>query len=216
MLWIVAGSGPSLTESAGALARLTSQGQNNAGSIPAARSILAVNDAYRLFPEADALYAADVEWWQKHKGCPGFKGQRWTCTSSSSEYGIRMGLCKQYDIKIIKGSKGKSFSTDPNRVTYGGNSGFQAVNLAMLWGGNPIILIGFDMKGAGTHFFGRHEGLRNTKAHALEGWCRIFEVAAYKLPKNINIINATPDSALTCFPKMTIEEALNVASRNTG
>lgn len=213
MIWIVAGTGPSLTESAGALARLSSQGQGYAGSIPAARSILAVNDAYKLLPDADALYAADVDWWMLHEGCPGFAGQRWTCTSSSQEYGIRKGLCKKYAIKMIRGSRGKTFSKDPLQITYGGNSGFQAVNLALHWSeGDPVILIGFDMRPG--HFFGKHpQQLRETKPHGFEGWCRRFEKAAMALPKGA-IINATPGSALTCFPVMTIEDALNAASRD--
>jgi hypothetical protein len=189
MLWIVAGSGPSLTEVV----------QSN---------VIAVNDAYRLCPNASVLYAADVSWWQAREGCPDFKGEKWTCTSSSQEYGIRQGLAKRFGIKIVTGRKGHGFSLDRNTVHYGGNSGFQAVNLALHRGANPIVLVGFDMRG--EHFFGKHEHpLRQTRRHAFEGWCKNFQRAAEKLPKHIRIINATPNSALTCFPSMTFEEALS-------
>jgi hypothetical protein len=188
MLWIVAGSGPSLES-------------------VCSDNVIAVNDAYRLCPNARILYAADVAWWEKHEGCPAFKGEKWTCTSSSQEYGIRQGLAKRFGIKIIAGRKGHGFSLDPSYVHYGGNGGFQAVNLALHRGANPVVLVGFDMRG--EHFFGKHEQpLRQTRPHAFDGWCKQFAKAAEMLPKNIRIFNATPDSALTCFPMMTLEEAL--------
>jgi hypothetical protein len=43
----------------------------------------------------------------------------------------------------------------------------------------------------------------------LSRWIRNFERAAKLLPEGIRIINATPDSALTCFPTMPLEEALD-------
>ena len=38
---------------------------------------------------------------------------------------------------------------------------------------------------------------------------RNFAKAAELLPRGIRIINATPDSAMTCFPMMSLEEALH-------
>lgn len=187
-LWIVAGSGPSLVE-------------NNWFNT------IAVNDAYKLCPNARALYAADVAWWQLNKGCPDFKGNKYTCTSTSEEFGIRRGLSKQYGIHIVNGRKGRGFSLVPNTIHYGGNSGFQAVNLAIHFGANPIVLVGFDMHG--SHFFGKHSlPLRQTRQHAMDGWVKNFERAARMMPKHLNIINATPNSALRCFPMMELEDAL--------
>lgn len=197
MLWVIAGSGPSLDETV----------RDACGGF----RVLAVNDAYRVIPDAVALYAADVAWWQLNEGCQDFRGEKWTCSSGSIEAGLRKGLAKRFGIKIIAGRRGHGFSSDPNVIHYGGNSGFQAVNLALHWGANPVVLVGFDMRG--RHFFGNHERpLRQTGQHAFDGWCRRFKRAADTLPKDIRIINATPNSALTCFPTMTLEEALSAAN----
>jgi hypothetical protein len=79
-------------------------------------------------------------------------------------------------------------------------------------GGNPIVLLGFDMHG--THFFGAHEPPLRNKLNR-QRWVEIFAVAAKMLPPDIKIINATPGSLLKCFPEMDIKEAL-YAGRSTG
>ncbi len=78
---------------------------------------------------------------------------------------------------------------------------------AILWGGNPIILIGFDMRG--THFFGEHERPLKQMRKSFDGWIKQFRDAADMLPPGLRIINATPKSALDCFERMTLAEALN-------
>jgi uncharacterized phiE125 gp8 family phage protein len=61
--------------------------------------------------------------------------------------------------------------------------------------------------GNGRHFFGDHPaGLRNSGTYA--NFIRAFARAAKKLPPHIEILNATPGSALTCFPMVTLHDAL--------
>ena len=37
---------------------------------------IAINDAYKLAPWANILYACDYQWWDWHKGVPDFKGYK--------------------------------------------------------------------------------------------------------------------------------------------
>jgi hypothetical protein len=68
-----------------------------------------------------------------------------------------------------------------------------------------VVLVGFDMHG--THFFGTHPSpLRNTGNFS--GFIQRFERAAKSLPYGVEIINATPGSALTCFERLSLVEAL--------
>lgn len=191
---IVAASGPSLTEEVADFCR--------------GERVIAVNDAHRLLPFADVLYACDWAWWQHHRLCAGFAGERWTSHSLSpknDKRGIPAGF------HVIEGRDAPGFSRDPACLHYASNSGFQAVNLAILFGADPIILIGFDMRHVDgkSHFFGNHKApLRESTQFSV--WCAKFAKAAEKLGPAPRIVNATPASALTCFPMMPLSEALNI------
>ena len=193
---IVAASGPSLTGEVAEMCR--------------GERVVAVNDAYRLLPQADVLYACDAAWWDFHRGGPmGWVGERWSSHSLSPKNDKR-SIADGLGLKVIEGRDWPAFSRDPTYIHYGSNSGFQAVNLAILFGADPIVLVGFDMReiAGQPHFFGRHKApLRD---HAQFGvWCAKFAKAAEKLEPAPRIINATPGSALTCFPMMPLADALN-------
>jgi len=190
---IVAAPGPSLTREVAAAC--------NTG-----RPVLAVGDAWRRLPWAEVLYHCDSAWWRHHKGAPGFQGERW----SSHDAGIndKSDVAARYPVRIIAGKPGSTFSRDPSVIHYGKNSGFQAINLAILMGARRIILVGVDMqvRDGQRHFFGDHpKSLRNGATY--RSWVPIFRNAARHL-EGVEIINATPGSALDCWPVMTIGEAL--------
>lgn len=194
---VVAASGPSLTPNVAALCR--------------GERVIAVNDAYKLLPFADVLYACDSAWYEHHKGCRDFAGERWTSHSLSPKNDKRQ-LAERYGLRVIAGEDRPGFSADPAKVHYGNNSGYQAVNLAILFGADPIILVGFDMRAIDgkRHFFGNHEApLRD--GHSFTTWVNNFERAAKMLSGGPRIINATPGSALKCFPMVGLDEALRVA-----
>ncbi len=93
----------------------------------------------------------------------------------------------------------------------GGNSGFQAINLAAQFGAKRIALIGYDMRlDLGIHWHGRHpQGLNNPSEHNIARWRRSVDAAAPVLDAlGIEVINCSPVSALTAYPKMTLSEAL--------
>lgn len=155
---------------------------------------IAVNDAWRLVPHADVLYACDLAWWNVHNGVPDFKGQKWT----SHDNGTNDKRGCRFPLNYVRGADRPGFSLDPELIHYGSNSGFQAVNLAILAGATEIHLYGFDMRKVGTqrHFFGDHEGgLHNV--NSFHGFIQAFRVAAKDCP--VPIYNATPGSALDCF-----------------
>jgi hypothetical protein len=193
-LVVVAATGPSLTQEQADLCR--------------GHRVVAVNDAYKLFPFADVLYACDGVWWKHHKGCPEFAGEKWS-SHGKTRCNDKREVAEKFGLELVHGQDGRGFSFDPERIHYAGNSGFQAVNLALLFGGNPIVLVGFDMRTRGKqrHFFGDHQGgLSNSGDPAR--WVRHYEVAAGRLPEHVRVINATPGSAVKCFPMMELSEAL--------
>lgn len=191
---IVAATGPSLTqEVAGAL-------QN--------RTVLAINDAWRLIPWAEVLYACDEAWWNVHNGCSDFKGEKWS--SHGDGHNEKMACAERFGLNLVRGDHHDTFSLNPEKIHYGSNSGFQGINLAILFGAKRVVLVGFDMRVNGKrHFFGDHPaGLSNQTDYTT--WVPQFANAAKKLT-GVEIVNATPGSALTCFKMMGLDDALSAS-----
>jgi hypothetical protein len=190
---VVAATGPSLTPEVAAQCR--------------EHRAIAVNDAWRLLPWADVLYSADAPWWTVHKGVPDFAGARWSAHDTVTNN--KRDVAERYHLHLVAGKAGDTFSTDPGVIHYGGNSGFQAINLALLFGAARIVLVGFDMRVVETkrHFFGDHpKPLRNSIDYRY--FVPTFTNAARHLPAGVEILNATPESALTCFRYVPLEQAL--------
>lgn len=164
---------------------------------------IVVNEGYRLAPWADALYAADWGWWHARRGLPEFAGMKMTeHKRAAEEWGLRR-------VEVLKQDDRISF--EPGVIGSGGNSGFQALNLAVQWGARRIILVGYDATlDHGVHWHGRHgEGLRNPTVNLVRRWRRALDGAAKVLrERGIEVINASPISALENYPKMSLEAAL--------
>jgi hypothetical protein len=162
--------------------------------------LIAVGDAYRLFPEADILYAADLAWWQARN--PKFAGKKLICQFPREPN--REAIAKELGVTVIPARPGGSFSFR-GAIHYGKHSGFQAINLGLRFS-RLVVIVGFDMKG--THFFGAHKQPLRQKLN-YSRWIAEMHEAARHLPKQYRIINATEDSALECFESMPLEDALN-------
>jgi hypothetical protein len=189
-LVIVAATGPSLTPEIAEQCR--------------GHRTIAVSDAYRLMPWADVLYSCDLKWWRLHDGCKAFQGERWSTHDSGNN--DKREAVRLYGVRVVEGQPGDKFSTNPALIHYGNNSGFQAVNFAILSGARRIVMVGFDMKG--RHFFGDHpKPLRNPSSY--NSFMKAFATAATAMPAGVQIINATRGSALTCFPMMPLGAALD-------
>jgi hypothetical protein len=194
---VVAASGPSLTKE----------------TADACKGVLTVcvNDAHRLFPWAEVLYACDAAWWHEYDGVLEFLGERCSSHSSSKkDKNDKQQAADRWGLKLVEGRHGNGFSTNPAFIHYGENSGFQAINLAILFGARRLLLVGFDMHNPNgkRHFFGNHpKELRNSDPRV---FIKNFVKAANPvlMPKGVQIINCTPGSALECFPRMALKDAL--------
>lgn len=201
-LVIVAASGPSLTKD------IAEQCKGH--------RIIAVNDAYKLMPFADVLYACDAKWWYHHEGCPSFDGEKW---SSHSEHNDKRDVFLRYKVRVARGEQVPMFSADSALIHYGGkggaNGGFQAVNIAILWGAAFILLVGFDMRTVNgkSHFFGDHPA-GFVKQSPYKDFIAAFDKAAKQIPKGVQIINCTEGSALKCFPSMSLYDALKLGHQD--
>lgn len=101
----------------------------------------------------------------------------------------------------------------PGTIGSGGNSGFQAINLAAQFGATRILLIGFDMHaGKGVHWYGRNTGrnMRNPLDYNYIHWREALSKQSRVLSAmGIEVVNASADSALTCFPLRSLEQTIS-------
>lgn len=90
-----------------------------------------------------------------------------------------------------------------------GNSGAGAVSLAVFGGASRVILLGFDCKygdNGQKHWHGDHPpNLGNAKL--VDRWHKKFSELARHVG-TIDVINATRDTALTCFARGDLEDCL--------
>jgi hypothetical protein len=185
--------------------------------------VVAVNDAYRVTPWADAMYACDNHWWlNAQRDFSKFSGELWTSHEEINHpHEVHANdsreILKRFPaVRVVAGIEGHEFSFDPRLIRYGLNSGFQAINLALLKGCRQIVLVGFDSRHVNgqAHFFGNHpEGIPTSTSDGYLSHVEPFNRAAKKLPKDVKIINATPGSAIKCFPIMSFEDACREALR---
>lgn len=120
---------------------------------------------------------------------------------------------QKYGLHCVRLAKGRDeiLTDEPGLLGWGGNSGFHALNLAVQCGARRVVLVGFDLTlDYGTHWHGRHpKGLNNPNAAALRRWRRVLDDQAPRLKAlGVEVINASPISALEAYPKAGLEEAL--------
>lgn len=161
--------------------------------------VIAVSDAYRLAPWADALYACDVQWWKWHDGVKGFAGEKW---SLDWEHKWKARVRALFpDVQLLRHTGRTGLETDPSGIREGRNSGYQAINVAVHYGASRIVLLGYDMKlgATGAHFFGEHP-TKHRGPYAQ--FVPLFKTLVEPLKAlNVEIVNCSRVTRLECFPK---------------
>lgn len=169
--------------------------------------IIAVNNAYRLCPHADLLYGCDAQWWGWHGGVPDFDGIKVTLDARAKDAFSFLKLLRNDS----EGNRDKGgLCLEPDGVRTGRNGGYQAVNLAAHLGAKRILLLGYDMQpGPRGEMHWHEEHPRETRTSMGEVWRRHFPSLVGSLGElGIEVVNCTRVTALDCFPKMMIEDAL--------
>lgn len=163
--------------------------------------VIAINNSIELCPWADMIYACDVNWWRLHRGAPDFKGLKVTQDKIAKTMYSDL-------IRIDVPANADDIKTEIGTVGAGGNSGFQALNLAVQLGATGIALVGIDC--IGDHWHGRHlPPCTNPSESNFIRWRKAFDGAQQKLiAMGVDVVNCSPISTIKAYPKMTIEQML--------
>jgi hypothetical protein len=188
----ILGCGPSLAQSHTAALR--------------GRRVIAINDSFLRAPWADVLYFCDGwKWWKNYEAQvqEHFTG-RYIVTSTDEIPGV----------KHLQLTGEQGLEDDPGALRHGKNSGYQAINLAVHFGVNRIILLGYDMQANGRCHWRTRPGREEKQVevfHRLLQDRMLPNFASLVAPlreAGVEIVNCTPGSALTVWPMRTLEEVL--------
>lgn len=160
---------------------------------------IATNNAFLLDKHADALVWTDTIWWNVnqhriHEHLGPFK--------ITTRFVHRPDL---HDIHVILHRKcPPAIALDPGVVT-GDNTGHVALNIAVHFGVRRIILLGFDMTSSRGHNWHDEHTRHAKEARYVKVWIPQMEKAAEELRRlDIEVLNATPNSALSCFRRVEL------------
>ena len=164
--------------------------------------VVAVNNTAERAPWADVVYMGDFTCLRHyHPRLAKLCGGEWVTQ-------CRAGA-ERWKLTHVKPCSNKGMTLE--RIHMNGNSGAQAICVAAMFGARRILLIGFDMKlGADgrAHWFGQHPGNLVTR-QLFEEWIhKTGAIARDAKSAAVEIVNCTPDSALDCFKRSTIEAEL--------
>lgn len=172
---------------------------------------IAVNDAYRFVPWANVWITVDTLAMLRRFPY-GFQGE--TYAAVPADYGQ---LEAQYDcdritdipdgLRCLRRRNAFGLSEDPAEIS-GINSAFGALNFAYHLNPKRIVLFGIDGLRTGFYFYGRRRGSPKSD-EVLRSIPALFASAVDQLKsRNIEVINASLQSAVTCFPKQRFPELL--------
>lgn len=174
---------------------------------------IAINNTHQRAPWSSDLYACDGPWWRHYK--PTFAGRKWSQHRVNHNRDLSEREALDMGVTLVPSKPGEVLDLDDtDTIRTGGNSAFQAVNLAINEGASRVVLLGVDLQPTGglSHWHGDHPtgtGLTNPQAEAFAIFKRSFDNAARDLKMtDVEFIQASRETALTTWPRMDIETAL--------
>lgn len=152
---------------------------------------IVTNTTFRLCPWADVLFGYDTTWWTWHlkEVQATFNGLLFTHGSNHAKHVQSASLHPRY----------RDFH----------NSGACAIALAIACGASRVVMLGYDCQKTGGrwHHHADHPPGRNCDTMAKwPGW--FAELAAYAKQHGAEVVNASRVTALECFPRVDLEEAI--------
>ncbi len=173
--------------------------------------IVAINNTWQIARWADVLYFCDRSWWLCEE--PGY-GQHALREFLGLLVTANSQIPEAHHAPITKVND--ALFTNP-QFGGGGNSAFQAMNIAALWGASRILLTGVDCMRPGEHHHGPHtmnnapgtKPIANAREKTVKTWLECFgEVAPMLAARGAEVINCSRVTALTAFPRARLEDVL--------
>lgn len=168
---------------------------------------IAINRTIASAPWVDVHYFCDYKFYNWMKFSPDYDDVR---AAYSSFNGIAVTIAQQetHAKKLLRGHQ-FGLSENPEYLCTGGNSGYQAINLAFLLGAKTIILLGYDQQAVNgrCHHHKNHPG--PTSPTIYDSMIHSWQYLEKDIRGKAKVLNCTPNSRIDCFDKIDLIEALN-------
>lgn len=171
-------------------------------------------------PWADVLYFCDCGFWStfRHEVRAIWQGGRKVtlCNGWVSADGKAVPAAGGGDEDLFRLVRAIRYglSHDPQKLCHGSSSGYQAINLAYLFGADRIVLLGYDLQPDAAGRSHAHEGYGQSASlvsHQLGVHAGAFPYLVEPLrAAGVEVLNASPSSVLNCWPKIRLETALTL------
>ena len=166
------------------------------------KKTIGCNNAYQLgYEVCKVCIFGDKKWYHNHKeSLASYIGVVYGAEPSLQEKSIspNIQMLKRYARGICE-----------DGVGWNGNTGFTAINLAILLGAKRIYLLGFDMKRTADRSNWHINNLDKNPPSVYQkfiNWSKYVKKDWETKYSHIEIINVTDDNALEIFPKVGVAE----------
>ncbi len=162
--------------------------------------VIAINDAYKLAPWADVLYACDAKWWAWHQGVPSFAGPKYSIDGHAGRWP---------GVQVLKNTGTRGLELAPTGLRTGRNSGHQAINLAVHLGATRVLLLGYDMspaKDGKQHWFGTHPDKQPSPYRLM--LTEFKGLRAHLAAAGVTVVNCSRRTVLEEFERAPLEREL--------
>lgn len=171
------------------------------------RRVLAINRAHEFLPGAELLWWSDASFWRRNKEALMVHAARWKGTGHLH---YQEGELPP-DIHVYRFTGPHGFDDRADCLRDGNSSAYAAMHLLAHLGAAKIVLLGLDLRfgpNRESHFHSGH-GRLHLEVTLTDLMAPMFLSLARPLAqRGIEVLNASPTSALTIWPRCSIDEAL--------
>lgn len=175
--------------------------------------VIAIKEMVFEMPWADEGFGLDLTWMSKARR----QAELDVCTVplvlAVPDEGLDMDLpAKRPGITFIERRRGETLSDDPKVIYSGGTSGFGALNLPFLRKAKDVFLFGYDYSTPGGRHHRDESRYPKSQDHGhWASWARKYGFVVEQIKAvGMRVTNVGLSSALTAFPKVSHETALEM------
>jgi hypothetical protein len=179
------------------------------------RRVIAPNESgLTLAPWADILFWGDIRWvnWNLERVHLHTGAWRYT-TTPHRQTDIPRAQLVRWQPRVPGTDRWAGLSSDPE-VIAGFDGGGKCINIAYHTGAARVVLLGFDMRDMADWRDGYFHSAHKEPPPACQRANQLIPVhealaaSVPDLPRPFDVLNATPGSALTCWPMVDLEIVL--------
>jgi hypothetical protein len=166
--------------------------------------VIGCNDAYLFGSWVDVCLFIDAHWYWKHK--------EWLSAFQGTKVTTLEDLIGEPDINVMQNDI-RGMSPKPSALAANTNTGAAAINLACHMGAKRILLTGFDMKldpktGQSNWHPNNLDKVTDEVFQKFRTWMVHVVAGLQQNFPDVEVLNATPGSALKAFPIVKLWEVL--------